>query len=142
MGWRINALKNNRRVLRHLGAVPCPLVVFPCSPQTADPLSPTVTFSSPETAHPLSLRDIPLTGEPHRGTSQGDLTGGHPVRCICHRQRSPPSPDVPQCFLNPAGGGGTPPLQFQVYAVLRKTERYFGRSTSLSMTNNQFDGLS
>ena len=27
-----------------------------------------VTFSSPETAHPLSLRDIPLTGGPSRGT--------------------------------------------------------------------------
>ena len=35
-GWRINALKNNRRVLRHLGAVPCPLVVFPCSPQVTE----------------------------------------------------------------------------------------------------------
>ena len=53
----------NRRVLRHAKAS----LVRSC-----------VILSSPETAYPLSLRDIPLTG-------------GHPSRCICHWQRSTPS---------------------------------------------------
>ena len=53
----------NRRVLRQLGRS----LVRSC-----------VILSSPETADPLSLRDIPLTG-------------GHPPRFLCHWQRSAPS---------------------------------------------------
>ena len=53
----------NRRVLRHAEAS----LVRSC-----------VILSSPETADPLSLRDIPLTG-------------GHPPRFLWHCQRSPSS---------------------------------------------------
>ena len=53
----------NRRVLRHAEAS----LVRSC-----------VILSSPETADPLSLRDIPLTG-------------GHPARLLWHCQRSPSS---------------------------------------------------
>ena len=60
------ALKNNRRTLRRAES-PLDCSLFSRPRRSRQTPCHFVTFSSPETAHPLSLRDIPLTGGPHRG---------------------------------------------------------------------------